>query len=113
MTLQVLDSLPNVKFDGLSDRFSRTSLTSVLGGLGLAEVHGPKLPKPDLSKISCAMPRQDLDQITTFSEIMDSLKNFPTEQESKEINNFNRSKDMTYMAPLGPSQVDIGNLSCR
>ena len=52
MTLQVLDSLPNVKLDGLSDRFSRTSLTSVLGGLGLAEVHGPKLPKPDLSKIS-------------------------------------------------------------
>ena len=50
--LQVLDSLPNVKFDGLSDRFSRTSLTEVFGGLGLAEVHGPRLPKPDLSKIS-------------------------------------------------------------
>ena len=49
---QVLDSLPNVKFDGLSDRFSRTSLTEVFGGLGLAEVHGPKLPKPDLGKIS-------------------------------------------------------------
>jgi len=49
---QVLDSLPNVKLDGLSDRFSRASLTEVFGGLGLAEVHGPKLPKPDLSKIS-------------------------------------------------------------
>ena len=48
----MLDSLPNVKFDGLSDRFSRTSLTEVFGGLGLAEVHGPKLPKPDLGKIS-------------------------------------------------------------
>ena len=53
--LQVLDSLPNVKFDGLSDRFSRTSLTEVFGGLGLAEVHGPKLPKPDLGKISGQM----------------------------------------------------------
>ena len=50
--MQVLDSLPNVKLDGLSDRFSRASLTEVFGGLGLAEVHGPKLPKPDLSKIS-------------------------------------------------------------
>lgn len=50
---QVLDSLPNVKFEGLSDRFSRTSLTEVFGGLGgLAEVHGPKLPRPDLTKIS-------------------------------------------------------------
>ena len=55
---QVLDSLPNVKFDGLSDRFSRTSLTEVFGGLGLAEVHGPKLPKPDLGKMSSCLTAQ-------------------------------------------------------
>lgn len=55
---QVLDSLPNVKFDGLSDRFSRTSLTEVFGGLGLAEVHGPRLPKPDLGKMSSCLTAQ-------------------------------------------------------
>jgi len=53
---QVLDSLPNVKFDGLSDRFSRPSLSEVWGERlsrsSLAEVHGPKIPKPDLSKLS-------------------------------------------------------------
>ena len=48
---QVLDSLPNVKLDGLNNRFSRASLTELFGGLGLAEVHGPKLPKPDLGKL--------------------------------------------------------------
>ena len=53
-----MDSLPNVKFDGLSDRFSRTSLTEVFGGLGLAEVHGPKLPKPDLNKMSSCLSNQ-------------------------------------------------------
>ena len=57
-------------------------------------------------------PRQDLDQVTTFSEILDSLKNYPIE-DNKEAVPFPRSQDMTYMAPLGPSQVDIGNLSCR
>lgn len=69
--------------------------------------------RSDLARRSCAGPRQDLDQITTFTEIMDSLKNYPAEQDSKETNSFSRSNDMTYMAPLGPSQVDIGNLSCR
>ena len=63
--------------------------------------------------MSCVMPRQDLDQITTFSEILDSLKNYPSEKESKELNNMTKPKDMMYMAPLGPSQVDIGNLSSR
>ena len=57
--------------------------------------------------------RQDLDQITTFSEILDSLKNSPTEKERKEVSSVSRAKDMMYMAPLGPSQVDIGNLSSR
>ena len=69
--------------------------------------------RSDLTRRSCAGASQDLDQITTFTEIMDSLKNYPADQDSKEINSFSRSKDMTYMAPLGPSQVDIGNLSCR
>ena len=58
LSFQVLDSLPNVKFDGLSDRFSRTSLTEVFGGLGLAEVHGPRLPKPDLGKMSSCLTAQ-------------------------------------------------------
>ena len=47
-----------MKFDGLSDRFSRASLTEVFGGLGLAEVHGPKLPKPDLGKMSSCLTAQ-------------------------------------------------------
>ena len=66
-----------------------------------------------LSSQSGVGARQDLDQITTFSEILDSLKNYPSEKESKELNNMTKPKDMMYMAPLGPSQVDIGNLSSR
>lgn len=47
--LQVLDSLPSVGrgLDGLSGRLSRASLSDLL-----AEVHGPKLPRPDLSRLS-------------------------------------------------------------
>ena len=66
-----------MKLEGLSDRFSRTSLTEVdislylsqsvfistlstqvFGNLGMAEVHGPKLPslgKPDLAKLTGQM----------------------------------------------------------
>ena len=66
-----------------------------------------------LSSQSCVLPRQDLDQITTFSEILDSLNYCPSEKEKKELSSVSRPKDMMYMAPLGPSQVDIGNLSCR
>ena len=53
---QVLDSLPNVKFEGLSDRLSRPSLSNVFNTdrpPNLADVHtAAKLPKPDLSKLS-------------------------------------------------------------
>ena len=70
-------------------------------------------PAAGLKRKTCVMPRQDLDQITTFSEILDSLKNYPSEKEPKEMSNTTKPKDMMYMAPLGPSQVDIGNLSSR
>ena len=63
---QVLDSLPNVKLDGLNNRFSRASLTELFGGLGLAEVHGPKLPKPDLGKLG--------DQFNSLQAQFTSLK---------------------------------------
>ena len=62
----MLDSLPNVKLEGLNNRFSRASLTEVFGGLGLAEVHGPKLPKPDLGKLG--------DQIHCLQAQFTSLK---------------------------------------
>ena len=80
-----------------------------------AEGGGPPRagPSSNLKNKSCMMPRQDLDQITTFSEILDSLKNYPSEKELKEMSNTTKPKDMMYMAPLGPSQVDIGNLSSR
>ena len=74
---------------------------------------GRPAPASNLRKMSSVMPREDLDQITTFSEILDSLKNYPSEKESKELSNMTKPKDMMYMAPLGPSQVDIGNLSSR
>ena len=78
-----------------------------------AEGGDPPGPATNLKRKSCQMPRQDLDQITTFSEILDSLKNYPSEKEPKEMSNTTKTKDMMYMAPLGPSQVDIGNLSSR
>ena len=59
-----------MKLDGLSDRFSRTSLTEVFGGLGLAEVHGPKLPKPDLGKISGQMSTCLQNQFTSIKSGM-------------------------------------------
>ena len=59
--------------------------------------------------------RQDLDQMSTFSEILDSLKNYPApDQERDKCTMYTitrQNKNISYMAPLGPSQVDIGNLN--
>ena len=58
------------------------------------------------------MSRQDLDQVSTFSEILDTLKCYPSDAEVDQSVKATRSnKDILAMAPLGPSQVDIGNLS--
>ena len=58
--------------------------------------------------------RQDLDQVSTFSEILDSLKNYPPEHDRELCTMYTisrQNKNISYMAPLGPSQVDIGNLN--
>ena len=68
-------------------------------------------------KLRSVMSRQDLDQVSTFSEILDTLKDYPGLEQGGQVLALPSSRpghSMADMAPLGPSQVDIGYLSdCR
>ena len=71
------------------------------------------VPDANPGRISSMMSRQDLDQVSTFSEILDTLKCYPSDAEVDQCAKTSKTnKDILSMAPLGPSQVDIGNLSC-
>ena len=59
---------------------------------------------------------EELNQIDSFTEIMESLNAHVNQSKTKDVQSPTRSQalDLALMAsPLGPSQVDIGNLSSR